>query len=201
MVGGLGLRVRKLQTLLAMRLGPGALRLPKEVSRINLRFAPKMWNGHLGPRKFWRHELVRLKYHNPAVSITIDRTATNDDDPLMTIFFAPKDAPKTSGTSTGGTAPTTSTSGDKVASDSAPTERTESVTMAWKKEEEILDDLIRLTKATEVQPTAEERGQLRQLAEEAERSKRDSERCLAVEAEKKRQEAILAEARGETAAN
>ncbi|KAF4550140.1 Mitochondrial ribosomal protein L51 / S25 / CI-B8 domain-containing protein [Elsinoe fawcettii] len=191
----------KSQKLLAMRLGPGALKLPKDVSRIHLRFAQKMHNGHMGPRKFWRHELVRLKYHNPAVAMTIDHNAPNEEEPLMTVFFAPKDAIKTSGSSTGGAAPTTSTSGDKVASDSTPTDRAESITMAWKKEEEILDDLIRVTKATTVQPTAEERAQLRQLAEDASRSKVDSERSLAVVAERKRQEAILKEARGEAATN
>ncbi|PSK40080.1 hypothetical protein B9Z65_8020 [Elsinoe australis] len=187
-----------MQKLLAMRIGPGALKLPKDVSRIHFRFAPKMYNGHMGPRKFWRHELVRLKYHNPAVAMTIDRNVTNEEEPIMTVHFATKDASKTAGSSPGAPTPTTSTSGDKVASDYQPSERTESVTMAWKKEEEILDDLIRVTRATAISPTAEERDQLRQLAEDAVRSKKDSERSLAVVAERKRQEAILAEARGET---
>lgn len=44
-------RMRKLQNrLLAIRLGSGALKLPKDVKRIDLRFAPKMNAGHMGPR-------------------------------------------------------------------------------------------------------------------------------------------------------
>lgn len=44
-------RMRKLQDkLLAIRLGSGALLLPKEVTRINLRFAAKIDGGHMGPR-------------------------------------------------------------------------------------------------------------------------------------------------------
>lgn len=43
--------MRKLQTkLLAIRLGPGAVVLPKEVKRIHMRFAPKINEGHMGPR-------------------------------------------------------------------------------------------------------------------------------------------------------
>ncbi|KAH0414018.1 hypothetical protein KCU90_g16126, partial [Aureobasidium melanogenum] len=73
-------RMRKLQTkLLAIRLGPGAAVLPKEISRIHMRFAPKIDGGHMGPRKFWRHELVRLKFHNPAIPMTLDRTAAQTD--------------------------------------------------------------------------------------------------------------------------
>ena len=44
-------RMRKLQTrLLAIRLGSGALVLPKEVKRIHMRFAVNWNDGHLGPR-------------------------------------------------------------------------------------------------------------------------------------------------------
>lgn len=44
-------RMRKLQTkLLAIRLGSGALVLPKDVKRIHLRFAQRIDGGHAGPR-------------------------------------------------------------------------------------------------------------------------------------------------------
>ena len=44
-------RMRKLQTkLLAIRLGSGAMVLPKEVTRIHMRFARKIDGGHMGPR-------------------------------------------------------------------------------------------------------------------------------------------------------
>jgi large subunit ribosomal protein MRP49 len=44
-------RMRKLQATLAnIRLGPGAVTLPKDVRKIELRFAFKMNGGHMGPR-------------------------------------------------------------------------------------------------------------------------------------------------------
>lgn len=44
-------RMRKLQTqLLAIRLGSGALVLPKDVKRIHMRFAQYKKGGHMGPR-------------------------------------------------------------------------------------------------------------------------------------------------------
>jgi len=44
-------RMRALQNkLLAIRLGSGALVLPKEVKRIHMRFARRIEGGHLGPR-------------------------------------------------------------------------------------------------------------------------------------------------------
>lgn len=47
-------RMRKLQTtLLAIRTGPGAAVLPKDVKRLHLRFATKIEDGHMGPRYAW----------------------------------------------------------------------------------------------------------------------------------------------------
>jgi large subunit ribosomal protein MRP49 len=44
-------RVRKLQRSLAdIRLGPGAMILPKDVQRIEMRFATRINGGHMGPR-------------------------------------------------------------------------------------------------------------------------------------------------------
>lgn len=44
-------RMRKLQTqLLAIRLGSGALVLPKDIKRIHMRFAQYKKGGHMGPR-------------------------------------------------------------------------------------------------------------------------------------------------------
>ncbi|KAF2858328.1 hypothetical protein K470DRAFT_259919 [Piedraia hortae CBS 480.64] len=74
--------------LLDLRLGSGAVVLPKDVQRIHLRFAPRIEGGHMGPRKFWRQELRRLKYHNPGVAMTVDRTAVNgQDDAMLSIHW------------------------------------------------------------------------------------------------------------------
>lgn len=44
-------RMRKLQTqLLAIRLGSGALVLPKDIKRIHMRFHIFENGGHMGPR-------------------------------------------------------------------------------------------------------------------------------------------------------
>lgn len=152
-------------------------------------------------RKFWRHELVRLKYHNPAVPMTIDRTATATDPATMTIFFAPKDASKTSTSPTGSAAATSSTSGDKAPSDYTPAERVETIGMTMRTPEEILADLIKLTKATVVEPTQQELDDLRTLEEARVRGEKDSKLSLEVRQRKKREEALLAQARGDMASN
>jgi large subunit ribosomal protein MRP49 len=44
-------RMRKLQAAItAIRLGPGAAKLPQDVRKIELRFAYKMNGGHMGAR-------------------------------------------------------------------------------------------------------------------------------------------------------
>ncbi|KAI5196998.1 hypothetical protein E4T39_07491 [Aureobasidium subglaciale] len=187
-------RMRKLQTLLAIRLGPGAAVLPKEISRIHMRFAPKIEGGHWGSRKFWRHELVRLKYHNPAIPMTLDRTAPQTDPALMTIFFADPEASPTSGA-----APTTSTSGDKEPSNYSPSSRTETIVMTGRTPEHILTDLMKITSARQVEATQEELDTLRSLEEQRLRSERDSKLSLEVREKKKRELSLLAQARGDVA--
>ncbi|KAI5237924.1 hypothetical protein E4T43_07770 [Aureobasidium subglaciale] len=187
-------RMRKLQTLLAIRLGPGAAVLPKEISRVHMRFAPKIDGGHMGSKKFWRHELVRLKYHNPAIPMTIDRTALQTDPALMTIFFADPEASPTSGA-----APTTSTSGDKEPSNYSPSSRTETIDMTGRTPEHILTDFMKITSARQVEATQEELESLRSLEEQRVRSERDSKLSLEVREKKKREESLLAQARGDLA--
>lgn len=147
--------------------------------------------------KFWHHELVRLKYHNPAIPMTIDRTAATGDPATMTIFFAPKDAAQTSGSSTGAPAPTSSTSGDKAPSDYTPAERTGTIDMTHRTSREILNDLVSSTKATLVEPTEQEREELASLEQARQRSERESKISKEVRDRKKREEALLAQARGE----
>lgn len=162
-----------------------------------MRFAPKIDGGHRGPRKFWRHELVRLKFHNPAIPMTLDRTALQTDQALMTVFFSnPEDV---SSSPTSSPAPTTSTSGDKAPSEYAPSERTETINMTNRTQENILSDLLAITKARQVEATDEEMETLRTLEEQRVRSARDSKIGLELRAKKKREEALLAQARGEVA--
>jgi len=162
-----------------------------------MRFAPNIHGGHYGSRKFWRHELVRLKYHNPAIPMTIDRNVPQEDPAIMTVHFTSADAQQSSGSPTSAPAPTGSTSGDKTTSDHASTTRTEQISMTDRQASEILADLLRITKAVVVEATPEERETLEELEEARIRSERDSALSLEVRARRKREEALLAQARGE----
>ncbi|TKA69293.1 hypothetical protein B0A49_03114 [Cryomyces minteri] len=185
--------------LLAIRIGPGAAVLPKDVKRIHMQFAPKLNDGHMGPRKFWQHYLPRLKYHNPAIPMTVDRTQTQSGLATLTIFFT---QPTTSSDSTTPLpAPTSSTSGDTAPSASyAPTERTVSINMKHRTDAEILTQFMEATKATVVEATPEELEEMRELEEQGARSQRDSARSMEVNKQRKREADMLAQARGYIAA-
>lgn len=41
----------------------------------------------MGPRKFWRENLPRLKYHNPAVPMIVNRTRDQDGPATLSIYM------------------------------------------------------------------------------------------------------------------
>ncbi|WPH03490.1 Hypothetical protein R9X50_00637000 [Acrodontium crateriforme] len=169
-------RMRKLQEkLLSIRLGSGALLLPKEVTRINLQFAAKIDGGHMGPRKFWRNELVRLKYHNPAVSMSVDRTAKAEDPATMSIHFSSLES----------------------AEESAAAEKVIKIDMKHRNNSEILEELIKATKAREAEPTEEDREEKRVLEEQKVASLAASKLSQEVRARVKREKELLEQARGD----
>ncbi|KAI4125455.1 MAG: hypothetical protein LQ338_004237 [Usnochroma carphineum] len=186
-------RVRKLKALYSVRLGPGAAIFPGAVTRIHLDFAFKNNNGHYGPRKVWRNYLPRLKYHNPAVSMTVNRTQDNAGPATLTIFYASPQIP---------TIPTSSSAPSSSTTESTPTpnhtsfERTETIDMKHKHESDILSELVDLTKATPVVATPEEEAEFQQLAEEEKRSALDRVRNAAYTEQKKQEKALLDQARG-----
>ncbi|KAH9220959.1 50S ribosomal protein-like protein Mrp49 [Leptodontidium sp. 2 PMI_412] len=171
-------RMRKLRALLAIRLGPGAAVLPPEVTRIQMDFARDLEDGHYGPRKFWRNCLPRLKYHNPAIPMTVNRTNDQSGPALLTIHFT---NPSAAATKAG----------------SAATERTEVINMKHRPESEILDQLLAITRARVVKPTAEESRQIQEIEDQNARSERDSVMMAEVNAKRKREEAIMIQARGD----
>lgn len=71
--------------------------------------------------------------------------------------------------------------------------------MTNRTQENILSDLLAITKARQVEATDEEMETLRTLEEQRVRSARDSKIGLELRAKKKREEALLAQARGEVA--
>jgi large subunit ribosomal protein MRP49 len=138
-------------------------------------FAVKINDGHFGPRRFWHMYLPRLKYHNPAVSMTVNRTTNQLGPATMTIYFAP-DVPKPDAGST-------------------VNERTEVIDMKHKMEGEILRKFMEVTKAQEVKPTEEELEEMRGYAEQAEQGEKDRVReSLRLET-MRREAALLSQAR------
>ncbi|KAF9634088.1 hypothetical protein BFW01_g4983 [Lasiodiplodia theobromae] len=169
------------------RLGPGAAVLPKDVKKITMRFAPKIDDGHRGPKKFFRTMLPRLQYRNPALRITVDRTAAQSDPAVMNIIFS---SPSSSATTSTEAQPATTSAN-----------RTVTIQMKHKTESEILQQLYEATGAQEVEPTEVEKEELQELKEYDERSRRDSERQTEVNRQRKREAEMLAAARGGVALN
>ncbi|KAI0376164.1 CI-B8 domain-containing protein [Hypomontagnella monticulosa] len=82
-----GKRMHLLEELLRLRIGPGAAILPPEITRIHMNFAQRWNDGHFGPRKFWKLCLPRLKFHNPAVPMLVNRTEDQSGPAKMSIYF------------------------------------------------------------------------------------------------------------------
>ncbi|KAL9031520.1 MAG: hypothetical protein Q9196_000458 [Gyalolechia fulgens] len=170
---------------IAMRLGAGAAVLPRAVKRIHLDFALKFNDGHFGARKVWRNHLPRLKYHNPAVSMTVNRSQDQAGPATLTIFYASPLDPATA------TNPQ-----DAPTSKHIPFERTETINMKHRHESDILSELIGLTKATPVVATPKEAVELQKLADEEKRGALDRARNAAYTEQKRQEKALLDQARG-----
>ena len=153
-------------------------------------------------RKFWREELVRLKYHNPAVAMTVERPFTTpsvDEEATMSIHFASQSAKQTLSSATSSPAATDSTTASTTPSDQEPTDRIETINMKNRTNSEILQELMRITKAYPVEPTVEEQDEMRSLEEQSVRSQRDSKMSQEVRARVKREKELLEQARGDLA--
>ena len=147
-------------------------------------FAKRYENGHFGPRIVWRQYLTRLKYHNPAVSMTVNRTNNNVEAAIMTIFFSPT-----------GSATAAAQSKGVQTNESQINERAETIDMTHQNEKDIWKRFMQITKAGEVKATEEEELELRQIEEERIKSEQDKAREKVVLAEARREQALLATAR------
>ncbi|KAF7952915.1 hypothetical protein EAE96_006138 [Botrytis aclada] len=187
-------RMAKLNSLLGIRLGPGAAILPPEVTRIHMDFAHGL-NGHLGPKKFWRNCLPRLKYHNPAVPMTVNRSHDTSVPATLTIHF-------TDASHASSPPPINSTASNPAAPSTpgAPTAYTKTIECKHRDDNAILFDLMELTKAKKVLPTAAEKQMLKDLAAMKLKSQQDSLLSAAVNEKIRAEKAILDQARGEVAA-
>lgn len=120
--------------------------------------------------------------------MTVDRTALNSDPATMSISFASQDAGQTSSSSTGSS------------SQAEETERVEQINMKDYTNSEILDALVRVTKAYPIEPTPEDKEELAKLEEQKNRSAMDSKLSQEVRARVKREKQLLEQARGDIAA-
>ncbi len=71
--------------------------------------------------------------------------------------------------------------------------------MKHRHESEILDRLMKVTRAVQVQPTEEEELELRQMEEERIKSEEDRRRMAAVTAQRLREKELMAQARASIA--
>ncbi|ODQ67970.1 mitochondrial MRP49p [Nadsonia fulvescens var. elongata DSM 6958] len=54
--------------------GPGAVKLPNDITGLKLQFKYQNSNGHMGAKKFWRETLPQIQFHNPAIPMAVIRT-------------------------------------------------------------------------------------------------------------------------------
>ncbi|KAL2828977.1 CI-B8 domain-containing protein [Aspergillus cavernicola] len=192
-------RMRKLKTrLLNVRVGTGAAIFPsaatatKEfpaITRLHLTYAQKIYGGHLGARHFWRNCLPRLKYHNPAIPISVQQTKDQEGPAALTIYFAEKISNAASLTAAQAT--------DKLAPKPSETEKTATVDLKNLDYKDIWTSVKMITGAQEVPATAEEEKQLQEVEQLRQRSIQDRARVAGIRQAKKDQERMLQEARGE----
>lgn len=166
--------------------------LSNDVKRIRLEFALKLDDGHFGARKVWRNCLPRLKYHNPAISMTVHRTPDQKGPATLTVFFAP---PPRSSTAPASPA-SSSTDPSTAPSESTRAERIETIDMKNKHESEILSRLLELTRGMPYEATPDELAELRDANEEEKRSERDREAQARLNEVKRQEKALLEMARG-----
>ncbi|EUC29103.1 hypothetical protein COCMIDRAFT_87971 [Bipolaris oryzae ATCC 44560] len=198
-------RMRKLRELLWIRCGPGALILPKEVSKISMEFNTKIYGGHRGARKFWREMLPRIKYRNPSVPIQISRHNDADGPALLHIYTASKTQPAAGTTN----APVAQQS-DSTPPSGTPNARntlvpdtskpTYTINIRDQMESEILEALVAQTGAQEIKPTEQELAEMREIAEFKERSEADRIQVRERLLKERREAELLKLARGEVPA-
>lgn len=157
---------------------------------MHLTYAKKIYGGHQGARHFWRNCLTRLKYHNPAVKMTVKQTTEQEGPAALTIYFAER----TSSTAAAYASPEIK---DKYAPAPLPNERTVVVDAKNLDYKEIWKKVKTVTGAQDVEATPEEKAELEELERLRVKSEQDRARVAAIRQAKKDQERMLQEARGE----
>ncbi|CAH0059560.1 unnamed protein product [Clonostachys solani] len=182
-----------IQQLIDLKCGPGAAILPSEVTRIHMDFAFRLNNGHMGPKKFWKEILPRIKYHNPSVPMIVNRHTNNDRPPVMTIYLRKPDASPTSDPAP--VQPASSWADLSKATPPAADERVVTIDMQNKHSSTILEFFLAETRALTIAPTKEEIEEIQSLKVLKKESQVSRARVLADRLAKKREEDMLKRAR------
>lgn len=172
-----------------MRNGPGAAKLPANVTKIHMEFAHKFNDGHMGGRRFWRENLPRLKYHNPEVPMIVNRTHEQTGPATLSIYMS-GDAPQQPAQIEGPTGPApkravattdawrniaSSSTGNAGAPPPAEGETVVTINMKNVRSTDILTQFLEKTSATEVEPSPEDQEEMARLLELQERAVYDRE--------------------------
>ncbi|KAJ2907166.1 hypothetical protein MKZ38_007681 [Zalerion maritima] len=164
--------------------------------------------GHMGPRKFAREQLPRLKYWNPSIPMVVNRGPNTKNSAVLTIYVAKKEAGKEE---TGkkkkknesiypvhpipaeASQRLKPTSWTKESPVPAPTSNEEIVRIGmWgKKSSLILEEFLGKTAAQVVTPTPGEQQEMETFAELERQAKKDSELGLEKMKKKREQESIM----------
>ncbi|RDW94075.1 mitochondrial 54S ribosomal protein mL61 [Aspergillus mulundensis] len=192
-------RLRKLKTVLNVRVGTGAAIFPSAatatpeypaVTRLHLTYARKIYGGHQGARHFWRNCLTRLKYHNPGVPMTVKQTENQEGPASLTVYFAEKLSKAAS---------LNTADKDEHAPAPSATEKTATVDVRNLNYTDIWMKVKNMTGAQEVAATEKEQEELQKIEQEAQKSVKDRARIAAMRQAKLDHERMLAAAKGEAA--
>lgn len=140
--------------------------------------------------------LPRLKFHNPAIPMIVNRKDTNEGTSIMSVYFRKDDAPETAGQEpVVRFQPTSSAIDASKAVEPAADERVVKIDMKGLRSEEILARFMTETRGQPVQPTPEEEAEMREVAEMQRQGAIDREAQRARLEEKRREKAVLDKAR------
>ena len=129
-------------------------------------------------RKFWHHMLPRLKYHNPAIPMTVDVTDDQAGPASLYVYFAQASSPS-----------------QPASGASSSPEREEIIDMKHKTDVYILEEFTKLVDGQQIEATEQEREELAAFDEQRMRSDRDRALQKEVLAKQRREQEILEQAR------
>lgn len=149
-------------------------------------------------RKFWRENLPRLKYWNPAIPMIVNRGPNQEAAAKMTVYF--RDASIPISADVADTPVLSATHGHNKAPAPKPWEKTVEIEMTNVHSERILSEFLTTTGAVPVKPTPQEELDMQEVEARKQKSAMDSEIGRKRREAQLREEAMLAQARSEAAA-